>query len=340
MVHHMKKGLLLLTALLLLGSLESPGTALAAADGPEFTLNAVNRGSKVIVEVKAKGLADLYAYQFNLQYEPGKMRFVEADSPISGFTIEPIVKEGDILFAHSKIGNVKGMDGQAALAAFTFERTTGGQAAFTLHRVKLVDSELEMTELDTTVKITSASGLPFKDIAGHWAEASIVQASGMGWVAGYDDETFRPQQQVTRAEFVAMIVRALELPVPAESALTFADQDNIPKWARGYAAAAVEAGMIEGYADGTFQAGRLISRAEMAAIIVRAQGIVPDPDGKPDFADADEIPKWAQPSIAAAVERGWVKGVGNRMFAPLKNAARAETVHLIVQMMLPQAEPS
>lgn len=324
-----RNGLLLLTGLLLL-SLWSPG-ALLAANGPILSLKATNRESKVIIEVKGQQLTDLYAYQFNLEYDPKHMKFIEADSPVAGFTVDPKVKDGDILFAHSKVGNVKGMKGGAALASFTFERITGSEAKFTLHEIKLVDSELEMVELAAKVEISSGSAA-FKDIEGHWAEASILKAAELGFVTGYSDRTFRPQQQVTRAEFVAMLARALHLQIPAEPELGFADLENIPVWARGYIAAAVEAKLVEGYADGTFQAGKLISRAEMATLIVRSEGIVPTGDEKPSFSDTDQIPDWAQPYIAVAVERGWIKGVGNHSFAPLKNANRAEAAHLIVAL--------
>ncbi|WP_162848365.1 S-layer homology domain-containing protein [Paenibacillus nanensis] len=328
MVKLRKQPLLFLTALLLL-SLWFPGS-LHAANEPVFRLKATNRESKVMIEVKGQRLSDLYAYQFNLQFDPKHMRFVEADSPVPGFTIDPIVEEGDILFAHSKVGNVKGIKGEAVLATFTFERMTGSPSSFTLHGIKLVDSALDMVEMKTKVQVSS--DIKFKDIAGHWAEASILEAVQRGWINGYSDQTFRPQKQVTRAEFVTMLVRSLELPIPAESKLHFTDADRIPAWAEGYIAAAVNADMIAGYADGSFQADKLISRAEMASILVKSQGIVPAPDDKPSFADTDDIPGWAQSYIAAAAERGWIKGVGDNRFAPLKNANRAESVHLIVNL--------
>ena len=70
----------------------------------------------------------------------------------------------------------------------------------------------------------------FSDIAGHWAEAYIKLAAGNGWIEGYPDGTFKPQQNITRAETVTMINRVLER-VPSEeshllpyaSMLTFPD---------------------------------------------------------------------------------------------------------------------
>ena len=50
----------------------------------------------------------------------------------------------------------------------------------------------------------------FSDIAGHWAEAYIKLAAGNGWIEGYPDGSFRPNQSITRAETVTMINRVLE----------------------------------------------------------------------------------------------------------------------------------
>ena len=49
----------------------------------------------------------------------------------------------------------------------------------------------------------------FSDISGHWAEAFIERASALGWIAGYEDGTFRPENLITRAEAMMMINRVL-----------------------------------------------------------------------------------------------------------------------------------
>jgi hypothetical protein len=49
----------------------------------------------------------------------------------------------------------------------------------------------------------------FSDLSGHWAEREILRAADLGWVLGYTDGTFRPNQDITRAETVTMINRVL-----------------------------------------------------------------------------------------------------------------------------------
>ena len=49
----------------------------------------------------------------------------------------------------------------------------------------------------------------FSDLSGHWAEKSIERAAALGWIAGYEDDTFRPNHYITRAEAMTMINRVL-----------------------------------------------------------------------------------------------------------------------------------
>jgi len=310
-----------------------PVHSLAAEDGQEIRLDAVSKGTSILIQVSGVGLKDLYAYQFNLDYDPEQVEFIEAKSELSGFTVEPKVSEGSILFAHTKIGKAAGTSGDALLATLKFERLTAKEAEFKLYAAKLVDSGLDMTELSQDVQLIDVLVIPFTDIAAHWALLSIIRAADQGWVNGYPDRAFRPNQNVTRVEFTAMLVRALKLDIPEEPVLNFADQQDIPTWARGYVAAALQEGLIQGLPDGTFQPNRLITRAEMATIIARSQGIVPDPEARSTFADAASIPNWAQGYIAAAADRGWVKGVGNNRFAPNNQSSRAEAVHLILNVL-------
>ncbi|CAH0120684.1 3',5'-cyclic adenosine monophosphate phosphodiesterase CpdA [Paenibacillus sp. CECT 9249] len=171
-----------------------------------------------------------------------------------------------------------------------------------------------------------------KDTEGHWAKAAIDQGVAAGFVNGYGDGTFRPNRQVTRAEFVTMLGRALNLDAGG-TPLTFTDTSNIPSWAKDAVAQAVEAGIISGYKDGTFGPHKPLNRAELAAMIVRAGGIRPDSAAKLAFTDAKDIPAWARPYIAAAVDAGLVGGVGNNRFAPRQVATRAEAVTLVIRLL-------
>lgn len=130
-----------------------------------------------------------------------------------------------------------------------------------------------------------------------------------------------------------MMARAMELTSKGGAAFDFADQDRIPAWAQPSISEAQLAGVITGYEDGTFRPNSLINRTEMAAMVIRALNITPDPEVKPTFADTGSIAAWGQPYVAAAAEAGLINGRGNNSFVPAANTTRAEAVVLVLRMV-------
>lgn len=170
------------------------------------------------------------------------------------------------------------------------------------------------------------------DILNHWAKASIEKSVELGFVKGYEDGTFRPNGVVTRGEVSIMLARALKLE-QANTQFGFSDQDQTPAWAQSSIQALAEAGYISGYKDGTFRANHDISRSEFVVMIVRAMGLEVNDHVTSTFDDADQIPVWAKPYIAAAAEAGLIKGNGNGKFNPNAPITRAEAVTLILSML-------
>ncbi|MHA7963211.1 S-layer homology domain-containing protein [Paenibacillus sp. CAU 1782] len=176
-----------------------------------------------------------------------------------------------------------------------------------------------------------APATTFKDDKGHWAEENIKKAVADGLITGYDDNTFRPNKVVSRAEFVTILGRALSLE-PVSNPVAFKDMDKIPSWAQDHVAKAVQAGIINGYSDETFGPANALNRAEMITMIIRAAGIKPDANANVSFADANDIPAWAIPYVATASQMGLTNGVGGNRFAPLKSATRAEALTIILAL--------
>jgi hypothetical protein len=173
----------------------------------------------------------------------------------------------------------------------------------------------------------------FKDIEGHWAQAFIREAVSKGIVAGVSDSQFLPDEKITRMQFAVMVSRALHLK-EAKNPISFADSGRIPSWGQSHIAAAEEAGIISGYQDRTFRPHALITRAEITAMAARALGLSSDSSVPAlTFTDSREIPGWAKPYVAVAVQKGLVKGRDNHQFAPYASATRAESVVLILAML-------
>ncbi len=180
--------------------------------------------------------------------------------------------------------------------------------------------------------------LPFRDISGHWAGSSIVHLAGMQIVSGYDGR-FNPDAGVTRAEFAAMIVKALGL---ADQALVVKGSDtgyrdvSSGHWASGFVIIARELGIISGYPDGTFKPSAMIRRDEITSVLVRALKLGPDgylEDPRSGFRDGGAIPAWALDAVKTACSYKLVSGFPDGTFGPQKNATRGETAALIEKVL-------
>ena len=172
----------------------------------------------------------------------------------------------------------------------------------------------------------------FNDVSGHWALQEIAHAIERGIVNGYSDETFRPNININRAEFVVMLSRALKLNgEPATH--RFTDDALIPSWAKEHVALAVQAGLINGYSDGSFGPNKRITRAEMVTIINRALKQVEAVEDGISFVDREQIPIWARSAVAQTVQAGIINGKPGNVFAPQDQATRAEAVTMIIKLL-------
>ncbi|URN93216.1 MAG: S-layer homology domain-containing protein [Candidatus Pristimantibacillus lignocellulolyticus] len=172
----------------------------------------------------------------------------------------------------------------------------------------------------------------FTDIDNSWAKGAIERAIILKLVTGYSDGTFKPNQEVNRAEFTAILVRAMKLDA-AKGEVQFADADNIQGWAKEYIQQAVEAGIITGYKDNTFRPAGNITRAEAAVMIVKALGLELVSEDELSFTDASSIPAYARAYVATAVKHGLVVGYSNNTFGPNKVANRADAVTLALRAL-------
>lgn len=337
----MRRNLLLLCLALMLSLTVMPYTMFAQEASFSLTVDNERPAIGEVIQVTVTGdhLTDVYGYEINLNFDTSRMRYVKAESSLQGFSVPLAPKGGALVFAHTKVGKVAGENGKVILATLTFEAigTSKEPTTIGLTSVKLVKSDLTAANLATNVNLNvmpaGESLVTFNDLEGHWAQQDIERAAGMGFVNGYPDGSFRPQNHVTRAEFAVMIARAMELTPNGSEAFDFADQGIIPDWATSFVAEAQLAGVITGYEDGTFRPHSLINRTEMVAMVMRALGQTPDSGLRPTFADTDSIAAWAQPYVAAAAEVGLVNGRGNNQFVPAANTTRAEAVVLILRMV-------
>jgi len=163
------------------------------------------------------------------------------------------------------------------------------------------------------------------DIAGHWAEANIKALVATGAIAGYPDNTFKPNNNITRAEFASILVRAFNLEPKAGKIFN----DTANSWAKDSIATAYAYGIIQGYSDTTFGPDDLITREQMAVMVVKAANLT-DITNSEAFVDNDKISDWAQDAVAIAKANGIIAGYPDNTFNPQGNATRAEAATVIL----------
>lgn len=172
----------------------------------------------------------------------------------------------------------------------------------------------------------------FADVINHWAMNDIEEMSSIKAVSGISDEYFKPDNKITRAEFAAMLQKALKLEEKSGILATFSD---IPSdaWYSQSVKTAAEAGLIKGTAPGLFEPNRLITREEMAVILLRAMGESTQSINPTCFADESQISPWARESIKQAYSMGLTGGKGENKFAPLDNSTRAEAIVMLKRLL-------
>lgn len=171
------------------------------------------------------------------------------------------------------------------------------------------------------------------DISNHWGRDSIRTLAGMGVVNVCPDGKFNSDAIITRAEFISMLTRSLFLRAKPQAAAKFKDVDG---WAKGAIGAAAEAGLIIGYADGTFGSSLKITRAEMAAILQRVinKEFVPvNFNIEIEFTDEKDFPNWAVQSINTVSRSGLMRGFPDRTFRSGSTATRAEAVVMLYRLV-------
>lgn len=183
----------------------------------------------------------------------------------------------------------------------------------------------------------------FSDMpASHWAYDAIRSLTAKHIVFGLSNERFAPQKTTTRAEFTAMLVRALNLGAAAAVGTTgtepkFADVSP-SNWFYEEVGAAVAAGLIQGKDAQTFAPNEALTREQMAGIMARAWVMLND-DEQPanhtalDFADASDISEWAKQAVAVVTELEIMNGKNQNRFDPAASATRAETAQAINKLL-------
>ncbi len=178
--------------------------------------------------------------------------------------------------------------------------------------------------------------LEFADVNGHWAKTDVNDMGSRMVIHGISEDLFAPDQDITRAEFAAVVVRALGLK-PGAGTGRFMDVQGsdwyapVVKTAAGY-------GLISGYEDGTFRPNAKITREEAMVLVSRAMKLtgLSAAGSSPvlaEYSDAAKLADWAKEAAAASISTGLVSGRNQAELAPQEMITRAETAVIIRRLL-------
>jgi len=141
--------------------------------------------------------------------------------------------------------------------------------------------ETQVTRAEMAIFLLKGNGItppamdgshPFTDITGHWAEIFIEELYDQGITGGYPDGTYRPENQVTRAEMAIFLLKGIGIsPPPPDGSHPFPDISG--HWAEIFIEELYDQGISGGYPDGTYRPENRVTRAEMAVFLVNTFGI-------------------------------------------------------------------
>jgi len=188
--------------------------------------------------------------------------------------------------------------------------------------------------------VAKVKEISFKDIsATYWAKDYVNNLASKLVVEGTGENQFSPERTITRAEFAAMIVRALGIEANGTTS-KFSDVAS-DKWFTGAVAAAAEAGIVKGNDKGQFNPNANVTRKEMATMVVRAMAYAGKEVTLTDaevtaalaaYTDAGAL-GWAKSEVAVAIKEGIVKGQSATKVVGDANANRAEAATMVVRFL-------
>ena len=176
----------------------------------------------------------------------------------------------------------------------------------------------------------------FKDIESYpWAKKEVEVLASKGITNGTSDVTYSPERNITRADFLTLLIRTLEL--RADFTTNF-DDVNTGTYYYESIGIAKELGIILGVGNNKFNPNREISRQDMMVMTYNALKAAGRIDGFAteaaieDFDDMSQVAQYAVGSVATLVDLGLIKGSGNRI-KPRDNTTRAEVAVILYRIL-------
>lgn len=202
----------------------------------------------------------------------------------------------------------------------------------------------ELKRSGNSIYMIGVSVRAFADMQQHWAKDEVETMASKLIVNGVGEELFAPERNVTRAEFAAMLARGLGLELRSYDA-SYSDV-SASDWFAESIGTASQAGLIQGYEDGSFGPDASITREQMAVMLFRAltfagshselsadEAAIEAELTLDSFLDASSIAGWSRSAVAEAVNQDLMQGMNETRFAPKSLATRAQAAVVLTRLL-------
>ena len=217
------------------------------------------------------------------------------------------------------------------------EGTTRAELAAMVYQALVAQGKLAAISSPYIVVYTQdSSDSSFSDMAGHWAEKFIEGLHQGEFITGYPDGTFKPDAQMTRAQYAALLNQAFTL-TPKREAIKFSDVSN-DFWASEVIQKAYRAGFLSGFPEGTFKPNDQIQRVQILVSLVNGLGLSASDNVAP-YAEHGSIPDYGKDEVNTATVKGLVVNYPDvKKLQPTEAATRAEVSAFIYQALVNAGE--
>ncbi len=346
----------------------------------------LSESGKTLIELDEQAVLTLYgtgaAFGYGKVQEPTSYIYgsLQLMSDMYEFTLsEPIDLDQPALFAMNMPANAGPGIEKAGIYWYNENKArwefVGGQ-----HDIEAGTISAELPHFSKYAMLLDPARTMFTDIAGRWSEDAVYRLQSIGIIHG--DERggkwmFRPQDSITRQEFIKLLVSAADLQPEDVDDISlpdkYKDAQQVGEWAMPYMAIALEQDWLSGVSRGDelwIEPQREISRAEAAVLMNRMidkqQGVnagkgitssdvdhaggsaadhVANNNRTQDysassFTDQSSIPQWATPSVAAMKRHKLINGYLDGSFRPGHAISREEAAQMINQLLIWQYDQS
>ena len=181
-----------------------------------------------------------------------------------------------------------------------------------------------------------APSLDFADTKNHWARHYIGRLAARGIVSGMGDNSYGPDNSLTRAQFLTILANTVEGSDPTKAAPAGFKDVPAQEWYYNYVNWGFAQGIVRGIDDVTFAPNAKVTREQMAIMLDNLAHstdlVLPVTNGAVSFTDADRISPWAAGSVSKIVAAGLMGGYPDGKYKPQGNATRAEAATVVYKL--------